>query len=416
MSVLKSLAKKSRQAAQVLALASTATKDQALRAMAQALSADKRKILAANQKDLKSAARKGVQGALLDRLRLDAGRIAAMGQGLEEVASLADPVGEVMSRSTRPNGLLIEKIRIPLGVIGMIYEARPNVTSDAAGLCIKSGNAVILRGGSEAFHSNRAVAAALQRGLREAGLPAACVQVLPSTDRHSIRQMLQLDDWIDLIIPRGGEALIRYVAKHSRIPVLKHYKGVCHLYVDQSAEAKMALAITLNGKVQRPGVCNAVETLLVHRSLADTLLPEILRALAAQNVELRVTPEIKKRFPQAKAAKPSDWGKEFLDLILAVKLVDSVDEAIAHIQRYGSAHTEAIVTQDAANAERFLKNLHSSMVLVNASTRFNDGGEIGLGAEVGISTTKLHAFGPMGLQDLTIGHFVVHGSGQIRGS
>jgi len=315
---------------------------------------------------------------------------------------------------SRPNGLWVGKMRIPLGVIGIIYESRPNVTSDAAGLCLKAGNAVILRGGSEAIHSNLAIAEVLQKVGQQHGVPAGAIQVIPTTSRQAVEEMLQLEEYIDVIIPRGGEDLIRFVVSRSKIPVIKHYKGVCHVFVDASADLNMARTICFNAKVQRPGVCNAMETLLVHRQIAPQFLPRMAEKFRAAGVELRGCPETRRLLKFAKAAKEEDWFAEYLDLILAVRVVGGLDEAIAHIVRYGSSHTDSIVTQDYANAQRFLREVPSATVLVNASTRFSDGFELGLGAEIGISTTKLHAFGPMGVEDLTTSKFIVYGSGQIR--
>jgi len=411
---MKEIGKRAREASSILATSSTKDKNRGLEFMAQGLRNNFEKILKENQKDIAQGKKKALPPALLDRLSLNEKRIEAMAAGLEEVIALADPVGQILKSWKRPNGLEIEKVRIPIGVIAIIYESRPNVTVDAAGLCIKSGNAVILRGGSEAFHSNQVLAEILTEGLREAKLPEASLQVPATTDRSEINEMLQMDDCIDLIIARGGESLIRHVAEHSRIPVLKHYKGLCHLYIDETANAKMAEEITLNAKVQRPGVCNAIETLLVHRSHEKTLLPQLIKTLQKKNVEIRATAEIAKICPEVKEVQERDWTQEYLDLILAVKMVDSVEEAIIHIRKYGSQHTESIVTQSKERAEKFLHQLQSSVVLVNASTRFADGGQMGMGAEIGISTTKLHAFGPMGLEDLTIGHYRIRGQGQIR--
>jgi len=315
----------------------------------------------------------------------------------------------------RPNGLVVGRMRIPLGVIAIIYESRPNVTADASGLCLKSGNSVILRGGSEAFHSNRAIGHVLQEALRNVGIPGDGVQIFPHREREAIQEMLQLEGEIDLVIPRGGEELIRFVTAHSKIPVLKHYKGVCHIFVDASAEVETAVRICLNAKVQKPGVCNAMETLLVHEKVAGRFLPEVARILREAGVELRGCPRTRKILPDIKAAKEEDWYEEYLDLILAVKVVDGIEEAMHHIATYGSLHTESILTADYRNAQRFLREVGSSCVLVNASTRFNDGFELGLGAEIGISTAKLHAFGPMGLEELTTSKFIVYGEGQIRG-
>jgi glutamate-5-semialdehyde dehydrogenase len=314
----------------------------------------------------------------------------------------------------RPNGIQVGRMRIPLGVIGIIYESRPNVTADAAGLCLKSGNAVILRGGSEAFHSNDAIGKILRRELLAMGLPEGALQVITTTDRNAVTELLKLEDEIDLIIPRGGESLIRFVSEHSRIPVIKHYKGVCHTFVDASADFEMAERICVNAKVQRPGVCNAMETLLIHKDIAETFVPRIAEIMRGQGVELRGCPITREFAENVKEATEDDWGTEYLDLILAVKVVDDLDEAIAHIQRYASLHTEVIVTSDYGNSQRFIREINSSVVMVNASSRFSDGNQLGLGAEIGISTSKLHAFGPMGLEDLTTRKFVVFGDGQIR--
>jgi glutamate-5-semialdehyde dehydrogenase len=337
-----------------------------------------------------------------------------MAASLKEIALLPDPVGEVNRMWTRPNGLTVGKMRIPLGVVGIIYESRPDVTSDAGGLCLKAGNAVILRGGSEAIHSNLAIAEVLRKVCREQGIPAEAIQVVPTTSRQAVEEMLQLEDCIDVIIPRGGEELIRFVVSKSKIPVIKHYKGVCHVFVDASADLDMAQNISYNAKVQRPGVCNAMETLLVHRQIAPVFLPPVAEKLKAAGVELRGCPETRRILGGIGEASEEDWLAEYLDLILAVKIVDDLDQAIRHIIRYGSSHTEAIVTQNYTNARRFLREVPSATVLVNASTRFSDGSQLGLGAEIGISTTKLHAFGPMGVEDLTISKFIVYGSGQVR--
>ncbi|MHB8763972.1 MAG: glutamate-5-semialdehyde dehydrogenase [Deferrisomatales bacterium] len=407
---------RARQAGRQLARLPSATKDRALRAMADGLEAARADLQAANRLDLEAAAAAGLSRAMLDRLTLSDPAIAAMAQGLREVAAQADPVGEVTRMWKRPNGLLVGKKRIPLGVIGIIYESRPNVTADAAGLCLKAGNAVILRGGSEAIHSNRAIARVLAAAGAAAGVPEGAVQVVGVTDRDAVLELLKLEDYIDLIIPRGGEGLIRFVSVHSRIPVIKHYKGVCHAFVDASADLDQAEAIVMNAKVQRPGVCNALETLLVHRDAAPSFLPRVARALEAAGVELRGCPETRALVPSARPATEEDWHAEYLDLILAVRVVGSLDEAVEHIETYGSLHTEVIVTRDYQNAQRFLDEVNSSVVAVNASTRFNDGGQLGLGAEIGISTTKIHSFGPMGAEDLTTTKFIVYGQGQVRES
>jgi glutamate-5-semialdehyde dehydrogenase len=338
-----------------------------------------------------------------------------MAQGLREVAALPDPVGKVTSMWRRPNGLLVGRMRIPLGVIGIIYESRPNVTVDASALCLKSGNAVILRGGSEAIHSNLAIASVLQDVLKESPLPAKAIQIIPFTDREAVSTMLQLDECIDLIIPRGGEELIRTVVAQSKIPVIKHYKGVCHIFVDAGADLDMAVNICFNAKVQRPGVCNAMETLLVHSDVAPVFLPKMAEKMQKAGVLLKGCEKTRKILKNLDAATEEDWYAEYLDLILAVRVVTSLDEAIAHIEKYGSLHTESIITKDYANSQRFLNEVNSSTVLVNASTRFSDGFELGLGAEIGISTTKLHAFGPMGLEELTTSKFIIYGEGQVRG-
>ena len=408
------LARQAKQAARVMAKLSSAVKDELLRRMADALERGSAELLAANEKDVAAGRQKGLSAAMVDRLVLDEQRIRAMADGLREVASLPDPVGEITGMWRRPNGIQVGRMRIPLGVIGIVYEARPNVTADAAGLCLKSGNAVILRGGSEAVHSNTAIGALLKEELLRMGLPEAALQVIATTDRAAVLELLKLEEEIDLIIPRGGEGLIRFVVEHSRIPVIKHYKGVCHVFVDASADFEMAERICVNAKVQRPGVCNAMETLLIHKDIAETFVPRIVATMRSQGVELRGCPVTREFAPEVLTASEADWGAEYLDLILAVKVVDDLDEAIDHIQQYCSLHTETIVTGDYANAQRFLREVNSSVVMVNASTRFSDGNQLGLGAEIGISTTKLHAFGPMGLEDLTTRKFVVLGDGQIR--
>jgi glutamate-5-semialdehyde dehydrogenase len=415
---MRALAEAARGAARVLSRAPTGQKDEALRAAAAAIGRRARAILAANRADVVAARKAGQTAAFLDRLALDPKRLDGMARSLLEVAALPDPVGEVTASWTRPNGLRVKKVRIPLGVVLMIYEARPNVTIEAAGLCVKSGNAAILRPGSDALRSSLALAEAFAEGLEKAGLPAAAAQVVPTADREASYALLALDDLIDLAIPRGGPSLIRSVAERSRVPVLKHYQGVCHLFLDETAPGEQAVAIALNGKVQRPGVCNAVECLLVHRAAAARLLPAVGRALADAGVELRCDPTsltvLRRAGVKAVPARPEDYGFEFLDKILAVRVVPDLDGALDHIARYGSLHTEAIVTRDLGNARRFEREVTASAVMVNASTRFNDGGELGLGAEIGISTTKLHAFGPMGLAELTTQKFVVEGEGHVR--
>ncbi len=416
---MRKLAEAAKAASRALSHASTARKDDALRAAADAIVKRSRRILAENGKDVEAAKREGQPAAFLDRLALDAKRLDGAAKALLDVAALPDPVGEVTASWRRPNGLAVKKVRIPLGVVLMVYEARPNVTVDAAGLCVKSGNAVILRPGSDALRSSLALAEAFAEGLAAAGLPAASAQVVPTPDREATFELLQLDDLVDLAIPRGGPSLIRAVAERSRVPVVKHYQGVCHLFLDQSAPPQQAVDLAMNGKVQRPGVCNALECLLVHRAAAGKLLPPVGRALADAGVELRCDPTsltiLKRAGVPAIAAKPDDYGREFLDKILAVRVVHDLDSALDHIARFGSLHTEAILTKDLASARRFEREVTASAVMVNASTRFNDGGELGLGAEIGISTTKLHAFGPMGLAELTTQKFVVEGDGHVRG-
>jgi glutamate-5-semialdehyde dehydrogenase len=411
---MKSIAAKAKQASHDLANLSSGVKNQALIEMSERLEINQTWLIEENQKDLQAGTKAGLSLPMMDRLRLTPAVIRGMAEGLREVASLPDPVGEVVKMWKRPNGLKVGKMRIPLGVIGIIYESRPNVTSDAAGLCLKSGNSVILRGGSEAFHSNQAIGKILQESLTKVGILKEVVQVVPSTEREAVWEMLQLEGEIDLIIPRGGEELIRFVTSHSKIPVLKHDKGVCHIFIDESADPEMAVSICLNAKVQKPAVCNAVETLLVHEKTAKPLLGKIAAALQKEGVELRGCPKTQKILPSIKEAGEDDWYREYLDLILSVKVVSGIDEAIQHITKYGSSHTESILTSNYQNAERFLKEVNSSCVLVNASTRFNDGYELGLGAEIGISTSKLHAFGPMGLEELTATKFIVYGNGQIR--
>lgn len=408
------LAKKAKTAARTLAKLDTNTKNEALLTLADLLLEHRDFLRAENLKDVEAARKNGLSSAMIDRLTLSDKVIDSMINGLKEVASLTDPVGEVTGMRKRPSGIQVGRVRIPLGVIGFIYESRPNVTADAAALCLKSGNAVILKGGSEAINSNIAITSLISRALEAAGAPADAVQVVPTADRAAMNELLKLDEYIDLIIPRGGEGLIRFVAENSRIPVLKHYKGVCHAYVDDSADVDMAVDICMNSKVQRPGVCNALETLLVHENIAGAFLPKVAEALEGAGVELRCCPEALKILPGRTQAVEADWPEEFLDLILAVKVVKDMDDALDHIDRYGSNHTEAIVTMNYDRAQRFLKEADASLVLVNASTRFNDGGELGLGAEIGISTSKLHAYGPMGLSELTTTKFIAYGTGQIR--
>ncbi|MHB1058326.1 MAG: glutamate-5-semialdehyde dehydrogenase [Rhodanobacter sp.] len=414
MSTIREQALACRDAAPAVAALGTAGKRTLLRDMAAALDAQSPAILAANAEDMRQATAKGVQGAMLDRLRLDEMRVASIASALREVAELPDPVGVTTRRETRPNGLSVERVRIPLGVVAMIYEARPNVTADAAALCLMAGNAVILRGGSEAIRSNTAIAAALKTALAAHGVPSAALTLLEDLRRETMVELLQLADIVDLAIPRGGEGLIRFVAEHARVPVIKHYKGVCHLYVDRAADLDLALDLLIDGKTSRPGVCNALETLLVHRDVAASFLPRAAKALRERGVELRGDEATRALVPDMQLAGDDDYAAEFLDLILAVRVVDDLDDAIAHIRRYGSDHTEVIATADEAAAQRFVQAIRSAVVMVNASSRFSDGGELGLGAEIGISTTRLHAYGPMGAEALTVERFVVRGEGQVR--
>jgi glutamate-5-semialdehyde dehydrogenase len=412
--LIQTMAKEAREAARRMRKAGRSQKDEALRLMGEKLLQKEAFIKKENETDVTRARESGLSSAMVDRLTLDSKTIRSMVDGLKEVEALPDPVGEVTRMWKRPNGLLVGQMRIPLGVIGFIYESRPNVTVDAASLCLKSGNAVILRGGSEAIHSNKVLGILLKEALAEAGLPEKAIQVIPATGREALKILLGLDDHVDLIIPRGGEGLIRFVTEHSRIPVLRHYKGVCHVYVDEFADLSMASEICFNAKVQRPAVCNAMETLLIHERIAPAFLPSMAARFKAAGVELRGCPQTLVLIPDAKEAQPSDWAEEYLDLILAVRIVSGMDEALDHIDRHGSNHTETIVTSDYGRAQRFLSEVDSSVVLVNASTRFNDGNQLGLGAEIGISTSKLHAFGPMGLEELTTKKFIVYGSGQVR--
>jgi glutamate-5-semialdehyde dehydrogenase len=414
------LAQRARAASRVLATAPTATKDAALRRLAELLEAGGQELLDANARDLAAAESQGLTRAQIDRLTLDPKRLAHLAEGVRQVAALPDPVGEELERTVRPNGLEIRKVRVPIGVIGIIYEARPNVTIDCAVLCLKSGNAAILRGGSEIFHTNTALAALVARALAESGLPGDAVRLIPTTDRAALTTLLRLDEYVHCIIPRGGESLIRFVAENSTIPVIKHFKGVCFVYVDRAADPAMAEQILVNAKVQRPGVCNAAEQLLVHADAAPLLLPALARALLAKHVELRCDAAsaaiLQAQGLPHRAASAADFSTEFLDLILAVRVTPSLEDAIATINRDSSAHSDAIVTRDAAAARRFLAGVDSATVFWNASTRFNDGFEFGLGAEIGISTDRLHARGPMGLRELCSYKYLITGSGQVRGS
>ena len=411
---IRELALQVKEAARVLAVAPTPEKDKALLAMAAGLRKRRDFLQERNQLDLEKARENGLSPAMIDRLTLSDKVVEAMASGLEEVAAFPDPVGEVVRMWRRPNQLLVGKMRIPLGVVGMIYESRPNVTADAAGLCLKSGNGVILRGGSEAFHSNMAVLEVLHEALATTSIPSSVVQVVPFIERQAINYLLQCEEEIDLIIPRGGEGLIRFVVEHSRIPVIKHYKGVCHVFVDAGAEIEMARKIVVNAKVHRPGVCNAAETILVHQEIAESFLPLMVADLKSKDVEIRGCARARALLPDLMPATDEDWAVEYLDLIVAVKVVDDFDAAVVHISQYGSDHTETIVTSDYHRSQEFLRQVNSSVVMVNASTRFSDGGQLGLGAEIGISTTKLHAYGPMGLEGLTTTKYIIYGDGQIR--
>ena len=412
--LISGIAENSRKASRTLASAPSSQKNDFLLRFAELLVKETDNLLRENAKDVSDAEEKGLSAALVDRLRLNPSRINALADGLREIAELPDPVGKISAKWDRPNGISVEKKRIPLGVIGIIYESRPGVTADAAGLCVKSGNSVILRGGSETIRSNLAISRLMADSLSQSGLSPYTAQVVPVTDRDVVTEMLKLEDKIDLIIPRGGEGLIRFVAENSRIPVLKHYKGVCHVYVDEHADLAMAEEICRNAKVQRPGVCNSMETMLVHSSVAGDFLPGAIERLESEGVAIKGCENTRELLPQVAPAAEGDWYEEYLDLVLNVRVVPTIDEAIDHIQTYGSMHTDAIVTENPENSEKFVKEVDSSAVMVNTSTRFNDGFQLGLGAEIGISTSKLHAFGPMGLEELTTSKFVVRGDGQVR--
>ena len=411
---IQGVGKAARAASRAIAKADTKAKDRALLSMAEAIASDEARLLAANAEDLAAARAKGLEPALIDRLTLSAKGVHSMADGLRQIAALPDPVGEITHLNFRPSGIQVGRMRVPLGVIGIIYEARPNVTADAAGLCLKAGNATILRGGSEAIRSNRAIAACVHEGLRAADLPEAAVQVVDTTDRAAVGELLRLDEYVDVIVPRGGKGLVERVMAESRIPMIKHLDGVCHVYVDEHADPEKAVRIADNAKTQRYGTCNTMETLLVHRRIA----PVVLRRLAAiyfdKGVELRGCETARELVPQMRPATEEDWYTEYLAPILAVRVVDDLDQAIEHIAVYGSQHTDAIVTEDLGRARRFLREVDSSSVMVNASTRFADGFEYGLGAEIGISTDKIHARGPVGLEGLTSLKFVVIGDGQVR--
>ncbi|MDB4353880.1 glutamate-5-semialdehyde dehydrogenase [Akkermansiaceae bacterium] len=407
------MGEKARAAARALAILSAEEKNDILRAIAGGIRGASVEILEANAKDIAAGEERGLTSAMLDRLRLDEVRLEAVAAGVEKVTTLSDPVGEVLEEWERPNGLRIQQVRVPIGVIGIIYESRPNVTSDAAVLCLKSGNATILRGGSEAIHSNRALAEALQKGGEKAGLPEGAIQLIPFTDRESVAVMAGMDQYLDLIIPRGGKGLIETVVSLARMPVIKHYDGICHAYIHSAADQEMAIKIVVDSKTQKPSVCNALETLLVDAAIADEFLPKVAAALGERNVELRGDEATQAVIPVVPAVD-EDWGTEYLDYILAVKVVSSVDEAIAHIGKYSSQHTETIVTEDEDVAERFLRENDSACLFHNVSTRFSDGEEFGFGAEIGISTDKLHARGPMGLRELTSYQYRVRGAGQTK--
>jgi glutamate-5-semialdehyde dehydrogenase len=408
------IAKKGRIASNILARTSSEIKNRALLNMAEKLIEREAYLIEENEKDLAYAREQGLSNAMIDRLTLNSSTIWGIAEGLTEIAALPDPVGKVTSMWKRPNGLLVGRMRIPLGVIGIIYESRPNVTADAAALCMKSGNAVILRGGSEAIHSNLAIAGILQDVLASVGIPETAIQIIPTTDRQAVNELLSLEEYVDVIIPRGGEELIRAVVQQSKIPVIKHYKGVCHIFVDASADLDMAAGVCMNAKTQRPGVCNAMETLLVHTEIAAQFLPMMAEAFKKAGVTMKGCGKTRAILPEIEEATEDDWYEEYLDLVLAIRVVDDIGEAIAHIEKYGSLHTESILTGSYKNSQRFLNEVNSSTVIVNASTRFSDGFELGLGAEIGISTTKLHAFGPMGLEELTTTKFIIHGDGQLR--
>ena len=408
------LGRRARAAVQDLAQASTETKNAALRAAAATLRARTADLLAANARDMSAAEERKIAPSLLDRLKLDAARVNAMADGLEQIADLPDPVGEVLAAWDRPNGLNISRVRVPLGVIGIIYESRPNVTADAGGLCLKSGNAAILRGGSESFHSSSAILECLQAGLAEAGLTEGSIQLVPTTDRAAVGEMLTMTDYIDIIVPRGGKSLIERVQQESKIPVIAHLEGLCHTYVDGAADPEMARDIVVNAKMRRPGICGATETLLVDKSVAAQILPGIIEALTAAGCELRGDEATRALDDRIIAASEADWRTEYLEPILAIRQVDGLEGAIEHIATYSSHHTESIITDDAARAEKFLNTVDSAIVMHNASTQFADGGEFGMGAEIGISTGRLHARGPVGAEQLTTFKYVVRGAGQVR--
>ena len=413
-SYMHSVGRAARAASRDMAKADTAAKNRALLAMADAIERDVARLLDANRKDVEAAKAKSLEAAMVDRLTLNPKSVTAMALGLREIAALPDPVGEISAMSYRPSGIQVGRMRVPLGVVGIIYESRPNVTADAAGLCLKSGNAAILRGGSEAINSNQAIAACVHEGLRSAGLPESAVQVIETTDRAAVGELITMKDYVDIIVPRGGKGLIERVSSESRIPVLKHLDGVCHVYIDDRADMDKAIRIADNAKTQRYGTCNTMETLLVHKDIAPQVLPPLAKIYADKGVELRGDAVARSIVPQMKPATEEDWYTEYLGPILAVRIVADLDQAIDHITVYGSQHTDAIVTEDVTRARRFLREVDSASVMVNASTRFADGFEFGLGAEIGISTDKLHARGPVGLEGLTSLKFIVLGDGQVR--
>ncbi|MDX2225782.1 MAG: glutamate-5-semialdehyde dehydrogenase [Verrucomicrobiae bacterium] len=412
--IIHDMGRRARKASRLITRLNTAEKNAVLSGMASALESHAPAILAANRRDMEAGQDSGLSAAMLDRLLLNEKRIADMVRAIRELVGFNDPVGRILDTKVRPNGLTIEKTSVPIGVIGIIYESRPNVTADAASLCFKAGNACILRGGKEAIHSNLAIATALMEGGRSAGLPEDSIQVVPITDREAIKIMAQMDQYLDMIVPRGGYALIEAVVQNARVPVIKHAHGICHVYVDAGADLAMAEKITVNAKCQRPGVCNALETLLVHEAVAAEFLPHLAQTLAGQKVEVRGDAATQKLIPGCVPATEQDWSTEYLDLILSIRVVENIDAALDHIAEYGSHHTDSIITPHEDHAKRFLREVDSAVVLVNASTRFNDGGELGLGAEIGISTDKLHARGPMGLEELTTFKYIVRGTGQVR--
>lgn len=408
------IVKDARNASRLMATVSSSAKNAALEQIAHNLLSSKTTLMSENEKDLKAAEKEGLSSAMIDRLRLTDSRIEAMAEGIREVINLTDPIGEIMEEGVRPNGLQIQKVRVPIGVIIIIYESRPNVTADAASLCLKTGNATILRGGKESIHSNIAIYRQISSALEKVGLDKKAIQVIETTDREAINYLLKADEYVDLVIPRGGEGLIRNVVENSTIPVIKHYKGVCHTYVDEFANLNMAKDVCLNAKIQRPGTCNAMETMLVHRKIANTFLPDTYKVMSEAGVELRGCEKSRKILPDIKSATEEDWSTEYLEKILSVKVVSSIEDALNHISAYGSSHSDAIITENKTNAEKFTDEVDSAAVYVNASTRFTDGYEFGMGAEIGISTDKLHARGPMGLNELTSYKYIVHGNGQIR--